>query len=256
MDAVDEAALTSESSAAAWRYLARQLGTSIAGLAEPGFHLVDAVPLPRPYFLPSEPVFAAFHAGPAVTIAAAPGFVGFARAWQHHLGTPGKLCQPAQLRWLRQCLAMAGSRLHPLAQFALLPNDVHAPAETPVRQLGQRDRQLLVQELGWSEAEATNAIDHGLYATFVGDRLASHVVTWHLADRVAEVGVRTQPEFRGRGLATASVRAVAGELLGEHDAVLYTCELGDHASQAVARRLGAHFLGELLLAVAEPAAQP
>jgi len=251
MNALDGAPQPGSSSAAAWRYLARQLGTPIETLTAPGFHLSDATPLSRPYFHPAETVFAAFHNGPAVTMAAAPGFVGFARAWQHHVGSPDGACQADQIRWLRQNLAMAGARLHALAQFALDAGDVHVPLEAPIRRLAQADRELLVQELGWSDAEANAAIVHGLYASFVGDRLACHVVCYHLAEQVAEIGVRTLPEFRGRGLATATVQAAAGALLGEHEAVLYTCELSDTASRAVAHRLGAHFLGELLLAVSE-----
>jgi len=251
MDAVHEAPEPSWLSAAAWRYLARQLSAPVATLIAPGFHIVEATPLSRPYFHPAEPVFAAFHAGPAVTMAAGTGFVGFARAWQHHVGTPGDSCQPDQIRWLRQCLAMAGARLRAMAQFALLPSDIHAPLEAPIRRLARDDRHLLVEELGWSEAAAITAVDHGLYAAFVGDRLACHVITWHLAEQVAEVGVRTQPEFQRRGLAAATVRAAAGELLGEHDAVLYTCELHDRASRGLAEKLGARYLGELLLAVTE-----
>jgi GNAT superfamily N-acetyltransferase len=234
---------------AAWRYLARQFHTTPELLREPGFRVIRSAPLSRPYFHTSEPLFAAFHHGPSVTVAAGQGFVGFARAWHHHLRTPGQACQPDELRWLRQNLSMAGAKLHALAQFVLLPSDFHVPHDLAIQRLRQSDRGLLVTELGWLEEDAAEAIAHGLYAAFVGDRLACHVVTYHLAEQVAEVGVRTLPEFRGRGLASATVQTVAAELLGDHAAVFYTCELTDTASQAVAHRIGAHFLGELLLAV-------
>ncbi len=233
--------------AAVWRYLAAELRTTPARLHEPGCHLVAEAPLPRPYFVPPEGLLAAFSDDHGLHLAAAEGFIGFARAWlHHHHNHPATALAESGLRWLRQNLARAEARLLTVEQYAILSCDLPARLDPRVRRLAADDAPALVSELGWSPAQAAEWLPRGVYAAFVGDRLACRVCTYHLGERVAELGVRTLPEFRRQGLATAAVQVAAAALLEQHDAVLYTCATDNEASLAVARRLGARHCGHLL----------
>lgn len=241
---------------AAQQYLLRQCGATADPFARVGFQTSATTPGLRPYLAPAEPVFAAFQQGAAVRIATAPGYAGFARAWQHHVADAAAVCAPDNLRWLRQGLARAGARLHALAQYALLPEALQVPARATIRRLAPSDGPLLAHHLGWSVAQAAQALDHGVFASFVNGQLACHAVAWELDDETAEIGVRTTPEYRRRGLATATVLAAAHHLFTNHAAVLYTSELTDTRSRALAARVGAQHLGELLLAVVEAPPPP
>ncbi|NUQ00110.1 MAG: GNAT family N-acetyltransferase [Armatimonadetes bacterium] len=236
---------------AIWSYLAVELQTSLSVLRADGIHLADEAPLPRPYFQPPEGLLAAFHRGESLTIAAAAGFVGFARSWIHHYPEASTATSPAGLRWLRQNLGRGGARLQVFEQYALVADDLPARRDPRVRRLVSGDEPLLIAELGWSPAEATEWVARGIYAAFVGGRLACRVCTYRLHDHLAEVGVATREEFRGQGLATAAVQVASLDLLRDHHAVLYSCDPENVASVAVARRLGAHDLGDMVYALDE-----
>lgn len=125
--------------------------------------------------------------------------------------------------------------------------------ETPgaeTRQLGAADGASF-EELTASAPEddldeAFVELDHWLvFGTFVGDRLASvaSMYPWS-GTRLADLGVITLPDFRGRGLGRATVRAMSAEALRRGYEPQYRCQLDNAASVALARAAGFTLFGE------------
>ncbi len=88
--------------------------------------------------------------------------------------------------------------------------------------------------------EAFVELDHWLvFGTFVGDRLASAVsmYPWD-GTRLADLGVITLPEFRGRGLGRTTVRAASSAALSRGYEPQYRCQEDNVASVALARATG------------------
>ncbi|MFJ4039157.1 GNAT family N-acetyltransferase [Microbacterium sp. NPDC090007] len=94
--------------------------------------------------------------------------------------------------------------------------------------------------------EAFVELDHWLVVgTFVDTRLvaAASMYPWG-ATHLADLGVITLPEFRGRGLARATVRALSAEALARGYEPQYRCQLDNAASVALAIASGFRRFGE------------
>lgn len=89
-------------------------------------------------------------------------------------------------------------------------------------------------------------IDHWLvYGTFVEGRMvaAASAYPWH-DPRLADIGVITLPDFRGRGLAKRVVSAIARDVLSRGREPQYRCQLDNVPSTALARSAGFARFGE------------
>lgn len=94
--------------------------------------------------------------------------------------------------------------------------------------------------------EAFVELDHWLVVgTFVDARLAAvaSMYPWG-ATHLADLGVITLPEFRGRGLARVTVRALSAEALARGYEPQYRCQLDNAPSIALAIAAGFRRLGE------------
>lgn len=94
--------------------------------------------------------------------------------------------------------------------------------------------------------EAFVELDHWLVVgTFVDTRLAAvaSMYPWG-ATHLADLGVITLPEFRGRGLARVTVRALAAEALARGYEPQYRCQLDNAPSVALAIASGFRRFGE------------
>jgi predicted GNAT family acetyltransferase len=78
-----------------------------------------------------------------------------------------------------------------------------------------------------------------VYGTFVDGRLvtAASMYLWQ-ETQLADLGVITLPEFRGRGLARRTVRALSAHALSEGCEPQYRCQLDNESSIALARACG------------------
>jgi len=76
------------------------------------------------------------------------------------------------------------------------------------------------------------------YGIFSGRKLACAASVWLWGDRLADLGVITRPEFRGKGLGRAAVAQVAQTAIDAGRLPLYRCEDTNPASRALARSLG------------------
>ncbi len=76
------------------------------------------------------------------------------------------------------------------------------------------------------------------YAIICGGQAVSICYSSRLTAHVAEAGVDTAPEFRGRGYAVQVTAAWAHAIRAAGIAPVYSTDAGNHASQAVARKLG------------------
>jgi GNAT superfamily N-acetyltransferase len=81
-------------------------------------------------------------------------------------------------------------------------------------------------------------------AAVVDDQAVAICFCARLTDHVAEAGVETAPAFRGRGYASTVVAAWATTLRQTARLPLYSTWWANHASQAVARKLGMILYGE------------
>jgi len=88
--------------------------------------------------------------------------------------------------------------------------------------------------------EAFVELDHWLVVgTFVDGRLATAASMYPWRDtRLADLGVLTLPEFRGRGLARSTVRAISALALERGYEPQYRCQLDNAASVALAESAG------------------
>lgn len=94
--------------------------------------------------------------------------------------------------------------------------------------------------------EAFVELDHWLvFGTFIDGRLvsAASMYPWS-GTQLADLGVITLPEFRGRGLGRATVRAMSAEAIGNGYEPQYRCQLDNAASVALARAAGFSCFGE------------
>ena len=93
--------------------------------------------------------------------------------------------------------------------------------------------------------EAYVELDHWLvFGTFVGDMLASAASMYPWAGtKLADLGVITLPEYRGRGAARATVRAISAAALRDGHEPQFRCQVHNSASIALARASGFTLLG-------------
>ncbi|WP_296194433.1 GNAT family N-acetyltransferase [uncultured Microbacterium sp.] len=83
-------------------------------------------------------------------------------------------------------------------------------------------------------------LDHWLvFGTFVDGRLAAaaSMYPWD-GSRLADPGVITLPEFRGRGLGRVTVRALCAEAIARGYEPQYRCQIDSAASVALANAAG------------------
>lgn len=88
--------------------------------------------------------------------------------------------------------------------------------------------------------EAFVELDHWLvFGCFVDDTLvsAASMYAWDNST-LADTGVLTLPDYRGRGFAAATVRALSAEALRRGYEPQYRCQVDNHSSVAVARSAG------------------
>jgi predicted GNAT family acetyltransferase len=94
--------------------------------------------------------------------------------------------------------------------------------------------------------EAFVELDHWMvFGTFVDDNLvcAASMYPWR-GTQLADLGVITLPEFRGRALGRATVRAMSAAALARGYEPQYRCQLDNVASVALARAAGFSLFGE------------
>lgn len=93
--------------------------------------------------------------------------------------------------------------------------------------------------------EAFVELDHWLVVgTVEGDALVSITSMYPWGEsRLADLGVITLPTARGRGLGRRTVRAISAAALARGYEPLYRCQLGNHASAALARSAGFALFG-------------
>lgn len=94
--------------------------------------------------------------------------------------------------------------------------------------------------------EAFVEIDHWLvYGTFLEGELVAAASAYPWRDsRLADIGVITLPAFRGRGLGTHVVRAIAGDALRHGYQPQYRCQTDNVASAALAVSAGFVLFGQ------------
>ena len=125
-----------------------------------------------------------------------------------------------------------------------------SPHSVTTRQLTADDQAAFAQFEADAPAddldEAYVELDHWLvYGTFVEGRLAaaSSMYPWGVT-HLADVGVITLPEFRGRGLGTATVRAISARAFELGFEPQYRCQIDNTASVALAKTSGFTLFGE------------
>lgn len=94
--------------------------------------------------------------------------------------------------------------------------------------------------------EAFVELDHWLvYGTFADDQLvaASSMYPWR-GSQLADLGIITHPDYRGRGFATRTVRAISARALADGYEPQYRCQLGNEGSSEVARAAGFTLFGQ------------
>ncbi|MEI5103864.1 GNAT family N-acetyltransferase [Streptomyces sp. PmtG] len=111
---------------------------------------------------------------------------------------------------------------------------------------GRRAARHLLRPANWQPGEWGELIDGrlGEWAMAVHGREPVSVChTPAATGTAAEAGIWTRPDFRGRGLAPACVAAWSHREGQVRDVLFYSTTADNHASRAVARRLGLRPLG-------------
>jgi GNAT superfamily N-acetyltransferase len=121
---------------------------------------------------------------------------------------------------------------------------IRAPEESRVRQLTQQDAIVFAEfQSAATEQDLDDAyveLDHwAVFGSFEGDRLVSagSMYPWGGA-AIADIGVLTLPEFRGRGHARSVVRASSRYAYAHDHDPQYRCQLDNEGSIAVAAAAG------------------
>lgn len=130
--------------------------------------------------------------------------------------------------------------------IAELPDDAPAVrAVAPVRRLGPADATALLAldpsiawiAETWAGPAGLAASGHA-WATFDGDRPVSVAVSFFVGEAYEDIGVVTDPAYRGRGLSTACAAALVADLRSRGRRPTWTTSPDNAASRAVADRLG------------------
>jgi RimJ/RimL family protein N-acetyltransferase len=140
--------------------------------------------------------------------------------------------------WGRVISELPGTAALDLARFA-------APADALVRRLAAADEAHLAG-LGpatnwvsktWGGPSGLAASGHA-WGAFVGERLASVAGTFFAGAQYEDVGVVTEPGFRGRGLNTACAAALCRDVRVRGHMPSWTTSADNPASLRVAEKLG------------------
>lgn len=129
----------------------------------------------------------------------------------------------------------------PLTEQAALREE---PWEGATRQLMDADAAVFAEFTAQAPEddldEAFVELDHWLVVgTFSGERLVSAASMYPWGETLlADLGVITLPEFRGRGLGRTTVRAISAAALARGYEPQYRCQLENTASAALARAAG------------------
>jgi RimJ/RimL family protein N-acetyltransferase len=145
----------------------------------------------------------------------------------------------------RQLLNTAGIRLHEadcLFYFAesAIGALIREPSDRRVRQLTDEDTALFAEFTeAASEQDLDDAyveLDHwAVFGSFERGRLVSAASAYPWGgSAIADIGVLTLPDFRGRGHARGVVRAISRHAYAQAHQPQYRCQLDNGASQAVA----------------------
>ncbi|ACQ81057.1 GCN5-related protein N-acetyltransferase [Beutenbergia cavernae DSM 12333] len=154
----------------------------------------------------------------------------------------------------RARLAETGITVHDPDNLFYFPESEHAAlqreaAADGVRRLTASDGAAFAAfEAAAPEADRDDAfveLDHwAVVGAFAAGRLVSAASAYPWRDApVADIGVLTVPDSRGRGHARAVVRALSAYALGEGYEPQYRCQLDNVASAATARRAGLTLFG-------------
>ncbi len=150
---------------------------------------------------------------------------------------------------LHAALEAAKVALNGADHLFYLPVDEHAVVRAEVvpegtRQLSETDAELFAQFTAAAPAddldEAFVKLDHWLvFGTFADGRLvtAASMYLWK-ETRLADLGVITLPDYRGRGLARRTVRAMSAHALADGCEPQYRCQLDNESSIALAVAAG------------------
>lgn len=157
---------------------------------------------------------------------------------------------------LRERLAGAGVVLHdPDFLFYMTGDALPAadPSKAP-RQLTEDDRPAFdAFQLEASEQDLEDAfveLDHwAVFGCFDGGRLvsAASACPWENS-RIADLGVLTLPDARGRGRARAVVHAINRHSRRQGHEPQYRCQFDNHTSVALAKACGFTLFGEWVVA--------
>jgi predicted GNAT family acetyltransferase len=88
-----------------------------------------------------------------------------------------------------------------------------------------------------------------VFGCFDGDRLisAASAYPWE-SSRIADLGVLTLPDVRGKGYARAVVQAINWHSRHQGYEPQYRCQLDNHASVSLAKACGLTLFGEWVVA--------
>jgi GNAT superfamily N-acetyltransferase len=157
---------------------------------------------------------------------------------------------------LRERLIGAGVVLHDPDVLFYLPDDTTPAADRSraPRQLTERDRESFnAFQAEASEQDLEDAyvdLDHwAAFGCFDGDRLvsAASAYPWENSP-IADIGVLTLPEVRGKGLARAVAQAIIRFSRRQGYEPQYRSQLDNHASVALAKACGLTLFGRWTVA--------
>ena len=89
---------------------------------------------------------------------------------------------------------------------------------------------------------ANLAISGYAWGAFAGDRLISVACTFFLADEYEEIGVVTEPEFRGLGLNAACTGSLCADIQRRGHIPSWTTSPDNNPSKRVAEKVGFTFV--------------
>ncbi|MBB5712564.1 GNAT family N-acetyltransferase [Sphingomonas xinjiangensis] len=157
---------------------------------------------------------------------------------------------------LRERLAGAGIVLHSPDFLFYFPDDTMPAADRSraPRQLTEGDRESFnAFQAEASEQDLEDAyveLDHwAAFGYFDGDRLvsAASAYPWENS-QIADIGVLTLPDVRGKGYARAVVQAIIRFSKRQGYEPQYRCQLDNHASVALAKACGLTLFGRWTVA--------
>jgi len=110
--------------------------------------------------------------------------------------------------------------------------------------LSEAQAQLVQDTFPWLVSWLANPANGPVAAVIEHGQAVSVCFCSRITQQAAEAGVETLPAFRGKGHATAAVAAWAAAIQQSRRIALYSTAWENHASQSIARKLGAVLYGE------------